>query len=368
MDGIDMNTKLIIVGGFLGAGKTTSIISLAKMLRADGKRIIIVTNDQGSQLVDTEYLKSQGLDVHEITGGCFCCNFDEFVARLSQISKEQYPDYVLAEPVGSCTDLVATIMKPIRAGHAGEFSLMPLSVVVDPKRLVRVKNEKESPFPNEINYLFKKQIEEADIIALNKADMIEPKELEQLLFYLKKEYPEKDILPIVATEDKGMASWVSHIVEMSRDFSVQSLEVDYDTYAKAEADLGWLNTSTGLLSNSPIDANAFLQALTEQISQSVLDNGLELAHLKMYMVSRHDFCKLSRTSVYDPIKFDKEMKSKTKEATLIINIRAFCEPKPLRDITEEHLDQLTKKLGITMQNTETQAFAPSYPTPRHRII
>ena len=362
-----MNTKLIIVGGFLGAGKTTSIISLAKMLRADGKRIIIVTNDQGSQLVDTEYLKSQGLDVHEITGGCFCCNFDEFTARLSQISKEQYPDYVLAEPVGSCTDLVATIMKPIRAGHSGEFSLMPLSIVVDPKRLKRVKNEKESPFPNEINYLFKKQIEEADIIALNKADLLEPKALEQLLLYLKEEHPEKDIIPIVATEDIGMSAWVSRIVEMSKDFSVQSLDVDYDTYAKAEADLGWLNSSMGLISDTPFDANDFLQTLTEQISQSVFVNGLELAHLKMYMVSRHDFCKLSCTSVYDPIRFDQKMKSDTKEATLIINIRAFCEPEPLKDITEKHLDRLTKKLGITKQNTETQAFAPSYPTPRHRI-
>ena len=87
--------------------------------------------------------------------------------------KLSLPDIILAEPVGSCTDLIATISKPLLneviflESYSKTFSYSPLSVVVDPKRFKRVMASDESDFfPNEINYLFNKQFEEANIILL----------------------------------------------------------------------------------------------------------------------------------------------------------------------------------------------------------
>ena len=149
--------RLIVVGGFLGAGKTTCILKLSKRLINEGKKIGIVTNDQGSSLVDTNFLASEGLDVLEVTGGCFCCNFDEFAMKVERLAEEGLPDVILAEPVGSCTDLVATIFKPLQFDNARKFDLSPLSVVVDPKRVKKLMMDKgRSLFPDEINYLFHK--------------------------------------------------------------------------------------------------------------------------------------------------------------------------------------------------------------------
>lgn len=67
----------IILGGFLGAGKTTAIRRLVDHLSNQGIRSAVITNDQGTALVDTQLLRNCGVTVGEVTGGCFCCRFDE---------------------------------------------------------------------------------------------------------------------------------------------------------------------------------------------------------------------------------------------------------------------------------------------------
>src|SRR5580698_227301 len=115
--------RFIIIGGFLGAGKTTTIARLARRFQAQGKRIAIVTNDQASDLVDTNTLRSQGFDVGEVAGACFCCKFDSLISTMEELGAAKRPDVILAEPVGSCTDLVATVIQPLKRLFDSEFSL-----------------------------------------------------------------------------------------------------------------------------------------------------------------------------------------------------------------------------------------------------
>ena len=96
-----------MVGGFLGSGKTTALARLAQWLSQRGRRVGLITNDQGSHLVDTATLTARGFAVEEIPGGCFCCRFNSLVEAAQRLSVSAKPDVFLAEPVGSCTDLVA---------------------------------------------------------------------------------------------------------------------------------------------------------------------------------------------------------------------------------------------------------------------
>ncbi len=65
--------RYFMIGGFLGAGKTTAVAALAQRLVRDGLRVGLITNDQGSELVDTAMLRARGFATEEIAGGCFCC-------------------------------------------------------------------------------------------------------------------------------------------------------------------------------------------------------------------------------------------------------------------------------------------------------
>jgi G3E family GTPase len=69
--------KIYLVGGFLGSGKTTAIIQACRILMADGKKVGVITNDQGKYLVDTAFMKFNDIPTVEVTGGCFCCNYQD---------------------------------------------------------------------------------------------------------------------------------------------------------------------------------------------------------------------------------------------------------------------------------------------------
>src|SRR5262245_26415708 len=106
--------KLILVGGFLGAGKTTLLWEAAKRLTENNKVVGLITNDQAPDLVDTAVLSRSGSQVREVAGSCFCCNFNGFRDAVQSL-EESGAEYVIAEPVGSCTDLSATIVQPLKA-------------------------------------------------------------------------------------------------------------------------------------------------------------------------------------------------------------------------------------------------------------
>ena len=167
-------TRLILVGGFLGAGKTTLLVQAAQRLSRQGKRVGLVANDQAANLVDTELFKQTGSEVEEVAGGCFCCRFPDMIAAMERLVRDTRADVLIGEPVGSCTDLSATVLQPLKEIHGRQFDLAPFSVLVDGhqvrvlNRLRRAAENQSARFPDNVLYIYEKQLEEADLIVLNK--------------------------------------------------------------------------------------------------------------------------------------------------------------------------------------------------------
>ena len=107
--------RFILLGGFLGAGKTTALAALADHLAATGQRVGVITNDHGSELVDTAVIARRSSRWRRFAGGGFGGRFDQLVARREKARpRRAAPDVVLAEAAGSCTDLLATVIHPLR--------------------------------------------------------------------------------------------------------------------------------------------------------------------------------------------------------------------------------------------------------------
>ena len=125
-------THLIFVGGFLGAGKTTLLKRAAYHLARKGKSAGLITNDQAEGLVDTYFLSGCGVPAEEVAGSCFCCNFPGLVEAIKHSVETVAPDVILAEPVGSCTDIVATVLRPMRTLMGDAVDVKAYSVLVEP--------------------------------------------------------------------------------------------------------------------------------------------------------------------------------------------------------------------------------------------
>ena len=319
--------RYIMIGGFLGAGKTTAVLQLAHLLHQRGLQVGLITNDQSHGLVDTAVLGSSGFPVEEITGGCFCCRFDSLVSASERLSRDRRPDVFLAEPVGSCTDLKATVEYPLRRMYGENYWIAPLSVMVDPVRALRILElEPGKSFSPKVVYVYRKQLEEADFIVINKIDRLSPQRLERLRQSLQDSFSPGRVLAVSARHASGLEEWFEQISQ-PRACGQADLEVDYDTYAEGEALLGWLNCSLRLAATAPFDGNALLREVMGAIQHRV--RGREIAHLKMTLIPDEQGRDIGVANLTGSDSLPEQshlLQEPLRAGQLIVNLRAEADP------------------------------------------
>jgi|GEM_PF-52244 len=363
--------RYIMIGGFLGAGKTTTVGRLAKHLTDQGLRVGLITNDQAGGLVDTKLLRGQGYATEEIAGGCFCCRFNTLMEAANKLSDQAKPDVFIAEPVGSCTDLVATVTYPLRRMYGDAFTVAPLSVLVDPVRARRVFGlDAGGTFSGKVAYIFKKQLEEADIIVISKSDLISDAEREELRTVLEREFPESKIVIASPRQETGLTDLFSQLMtdEQARR---NPLTVDYEVYADGEALLGWLNATVSLSASEEFDANDFLRALATDVQQRLQNDGTEIAHFKM-TYSPYDGIAGELASVnlvrsdYIP-ELGMQLDEPSEGGQLIVNLRAEANPATLMAALQAGLDSTSATFPTLIAKLDHEEhFRPGKPIPTHR--
>jgi G3E family GTPase len=363
--------RYIMIGGFLGSGKTTAVAALAKELSARGLRVGLITNDQGQHLVDTAMLRSKGFATEEIGGGCFCCRFNSLVDAADKLTADAKPDVFIAEPVGSCTDLVATVTYPLRRIYGDQFSIAPLSVLIDPLRAMRVFGMTAgASFSPKVLYIYRKQLEEADVIIISKSDLLSPDQLEDLSTTLKSQYPRATVLAASPRLGQGLESWFQ-ILKSEEQIERTTMEVDYDVYAEGEALLGWLNATVHIQSPSELDANRLLESFSKLVQQSLQRRGAEVAHLKMTFSPDSG---LGDIAVINLVRNDFvpelsiRMENPVPSGQIILNLRAESSPEALVDCVRESLDALSSSTPVKGILDHVEHFRPGRPTPTHRVL
>ena len=363
--------RYIMIGGFLGAGKTTSVVRLAQHLTDQGLRVGLITNDQGNELVDTAMLRSRGFATEEIPGGCFCCRFNSLVDAAHKLTAATRPDVFIAEPVGSCTDLVATVTYPLRRIYGDNFSIAPLSVLVDSIRALRVFGlETGGKFSEKVLYIYRKQLEEADLIVVNKLDLLDPSRQRTLRDKLALEFPRAEIFAVSARQGDGLDAWFRRLTSAEQSARA-AMEVDYALYAEGEALLGWLNCTAQLEARNPFDANAVLKRLANDVQARLQREGAEVAHLKMTLSSEES---LGGIAVINLVRNDYvpevslALDEPVHRAQLVVNLRAETAPEVLRDSVRSALSELAGHFrGLDARLEHLEHFRPGKPQPTHRL-
>ena len=361
--------RYYMIGGFLGAGKTTAVAALAQHLTKAGLRVGLITNDQGSELVDTAMLRARGFATEEIPGGCFCCRFNSLVDAAKKLTDTARPDAFVAEPVGSCTDLMATVTYPLRRIYGDRFGVAPLSVLVDPTRAQQIFGLRPGrSFSEKVRYIWRKQIEEADIIVITKTDLLESAALAELTNRLGAEFPQKKLITVSVRTGAGMASWFG-LLEKGTPGSAEAMQIDYDTYADGEALLGWLNATVDVKSEKEIDSAAVLQTLATEMQRELSG---EIAHLKMTLSP--DDALAGEVAALSVVRSDiiPELTLKLEEpvtsAQLVVNCRAEADPAILKTALETGLATLTKAFpSAEFRLDHIEHFRPGRPQPTHRL-
>jgi hypothetical protein len=341
---------IVLVGGFLGAGKTTLILAAAEQLRKRGLRSAMVWNDQGVDLVDTRHADLSGAQSGEVTGGCFCCRLTDLIDAMSDL-RAHAPDVIFAEPVGSCTDLAATVLRPLLE-YSDTYQLAPLTVLVDPLRARAMMQPDADP---EMRYLFDKQWQEADLVCFTKSD-------------LYPDYPPlgaDNIRQLSAKTGQGVAAWLDEILSGVLARGEKALEVDYAEYARAEAALAWLNLRAVFEPVGGLSPAMLLGPLFDGLDAAFTAKNIPIAHLKGIVNSESGWVKAAiTTNGQEPVVEGNLDASPAARLKLLLNLRAVGRPEVVRDIVESEL----LRRGGGLIDSQMDCFSPAAPVPERRIL
>ncbi|MDH4091287.1 MAG: CobW-like GTP-binding protein [Cyclobacteriaceae bacterium] len=355
--------KLVLVGGFLGSGKTTAIVKACQQLIHQNKKVGVITNDQGSQQVDSEYVKSFGIPAGEVANGCFCCNYDQLDSELQSLREKDQPEIIFAESVGSCTDLIATLVKPLN--NTRPDIKIVVSVFADAELLSSLIEGNSSFLEDSVRYLYRKQLEEADFLVLNKTDLLKPKQLGTVDKVLKSAYPNKIILHQNSLRDQDISRWLESMEQFTQYPKRNSLTLDYDVYGEAEGKLAWLDKRITITTAN--DNCVFvIRKIIGSIFNQIQTHHFTIGHLKFFLAADdwNEKVSFTTTSTSEDVSIRDH---RTNSIRVLINARVQTNPMSLEKLVDDVLTKAEGAYQCTIVTENRSSYKPDYPRPTHRM-
>ncbi len=354
--------NLYLVNGFLGSGKTTAIANACKQLINQNRRTAVITNDQGSQQVDSAYIQSLSIPGGEVVNGCFCCRYDELEEAVASLKISAGLEIIFAESVGSCTDLVATVAKPFTLYNSG--ARVVISIFADACIVQNVLNGK-SVLENAVQYIYRKQLEEADIIIVNKIDLLDENELTAVKELMNTSYPGKKIIYQNSYNENDIHQWIDLLHNFPVPAHRNSMQLDYDEYGKGESLLAWLDQKLSIDTYQPTAIETALQ-LTETIYKKIQQAKYAIGHLKFFLSNDEWNKKISYTAIGMRDTAIAGAPS-SHRLDILINARVQTSPHQLQQIVKMSIEETMMKTGCIIANKQFSSFSPGYPKPLHRM-
>jgi len=348
--GEERRPVIVMIGGFLGSGKTTMIRAAAAKLKSRSFTAAAVFNDQGLDLVDTRYAKYGRIHAEQVSGGCFCCRFSALLETLQRLRRLDV-DVIFAEAVGSCADISATVLQPLKRDFADEFRLAPYTVIVDPGI---VNNLSDTEGYNDISFLFEKQVAEADIVCFNKIDLY--REFPSM--------PQTFSFFVSALQGIGIEAWLNEVLFGKIQAGCKLLDIDYNIYARAEAKFAWLNCSIGIKLPKPLPPILIVGGFLDRLALALTANRLKALHLKVLNECDSGYIKASIQRNGDKPSFEGMLiASACVRHHLLVNARVQGDPPVLERVIRDECAKLPGDSEIYALD----CFSPPPPRPKYRF-
>ena len=214
-------TKIDIISGFLGAGKTTLIKKLLKDALA-GTKVVLIENEFGEIGIDGGFLKESGIEIREMNAGCICCSLvGDFGTSLREVMAAYAPERILIEPsgVGKLSDVMRAIND---ASEHTEMHLNSAAAVVDASKCkVYLKNFGE---------FFNNQIAYAGTIILTRTDKVSEEKIAECVELLREYNKDATIIttPIAELDGKMILNTIEGTADLQKALLEEVLNADYD--------------------------------------------------------------------------------------------------------------------------------------------
>lgn len=358
-----------LVGGFLGSGKTTAIRSACELLRRRGEPASVITNDQGTLLVDTAFMRGSH-PTREVTGGCFCCRYDVLVELLAEARRDG-AQHVFAEAVGSCADLVATVVRPLLGPASGPVDRVSFTAMVDARLLIRLRAGEPLPWSGDVAYLFLEQLREAPLLVASKRDLVtDPLSLPSAGNGLGIPIPGQTVLFQNGHTAAGVTRWVDALCDPGHPATAAAhaceLGIDYARYGAGEEALAWLDAEVRVNATER-GAREAAERLVRMVVAGVIDDADAIGHVK-FLIRDHLYdVKVSHTAADEAP--DQALLDELRQLDRLSDRRLYVVVNARAEISVERLQRILERAvaapagGTDLSIIRSASFHPAAPQP-----
>jgi G3E family GTPase len=335
--------KVHLVGGFTGSGKTTAI-EKAREILAENNVITSAYSDKEEEYFRADCPKNDFNEFNDfdesfekVTGGCFCCNYTDLDSQIDKLKNES-GSVLFGDYGGTCTNLISTLLKPLKDYKGAEIELANFSTFVDAKLLLFHLKGMRVPLSLDSKYIWDRHLEESEILIINKIDLLQADDLEDLKKLAKQAFSLKKLLFQNSLDKDSVRQWVELIST-----SKTSENAENDRFYGNN--IAWLDEEIQIVTEDD-SAIEVAYDFMHKVSNDLVDRGLTIEHLKFLLYDDNQALKLNYTQFLNGYTAELQEYEKNNTADLLMNARIQTSHAELRKFLFDLLSQFKSKKGV----------------------
>ena len=347
--------KFAVFSGFLGSGKTTAMMALTRYHSAQHGKAAMISNDLGDMsLADHKLAVLAGCNASELTGECICFQTENLVARLDALFDADGCELVISDIPGFGVGAPDHVYHTLQTRYPGRYALAPFTVLTEPRTAALLRDGQGG----DLAHILRAQLQEADLIVLNKCDLLSEEEQARELSYLRQRFPRAQVLGISALTGQGLEQLSQALTQGCA--STQLPDIDYDS---PDLDRAMSRLSEYYLQYYAVvccnvfDGDAYLMALARAVQDGVRDLGCEIPHLKLLAWEPEGaYAKVDLLGAERPIEVAARLNRPCTELAVMLNGSAVCPDAALDRIITGAAETVSEQYNLAMTVYKKECF------------
>ena len=348
--------KFAVFSGFLGSGKTTTMMALTRYYTEHHAKAAMISNDlgHGVDLADNKLAQLSGCNASEITDECICYVNDQLAERLNRYYNDGC-ELVVSDIPGFGVGALEHVYHGLTEKYPGQFDLAPFTVLVEP-RTVDLLRKGEG---GDQEYLYDTQLVEADLIVLNKCDLLTPEQCTADLAWLREHYPLAQAIAISALKEEGLEKLSRALTEGRA--SMRRPDIGYGgedfLFAMGKMSEFYIQYQATVCCND-FDGNAYLMDMARQVQTQIRSAEYLIPHLKLLAWEPEgDFGKVDLIGTDREIEVTHRFERPCTVVAVLLNASAACPADRLEEIVTDAVTRISALCQLEVMIFKKEALA-----------
>ena len=347
--------KFCVFSGFLGSGKTTTMIVLTKYYSLHYGKAAMISNDlgHGVNLADNKLAALSGCRASEMTDECICFQHENLAAKLNSFFNEGC-ELVISDIPGFGVGALEHVYFGLSEKFPGQFELAPFTVLIEPQTVKILRSGGDSG----VCYIHNSQLKEADLIVFNKCDTISSAQKDDYAKWLKASFPDAKVICISALKEEGLEELSQALRSSSA--SMRHPDINYESgklINAMDSISEYYFQYRALVCCNNFDGNAYLSDLAEAVRGSISSAGYEIPHLKLLAWEPEgDFGKVDLIGKNRAIEITQSFKNACTDIAVILNASGICPAEPLDEIITSAAYSTSEKYNLEITPFKKECF------------